>query len=76
MANKNKTLGVRIDADMEAQLEELQKLTDIEATTLARHAMRAALEYYKRTGELTLPLACLPKREYESLAALAEHMNQ
>lgn len=67
MANKTKTLGVRVEAEVAAQLQELNDRTDIDGVALARHAIRAALRYWKEHGEITLPLVCIPVIEYERL---------
>lgn len=53
---KDKTLGVRIDADTVQRLEEFQERTGVEPVTLTRNAMLAALDYFEEHGTIVFPI--------------------
>lgn len=49
-------MGIRIDADLEERLQNIQDQTGVEKATIARECIKAAVEYVERTGKLTFPL--------------------
>lgn len=71
MANKTKTLGVRIDPETQAQLDALSAKTEIDGVALARHAIKAALRYWQEHGEITLPLVCLPEKDFKEIVSIS-----
>lgn len=57
MNTKNaRTLGVRLDATDTARISKFEAETNIEAVSLARAALKAALTAFETTGHLSLPL--------------------
>jgi hypothetical protein len=57
MSTKNaRTLGLRLDAIDDARLTRFEQATHIEGVSLARAALKAALDQFERKGSLTLPL--------------------
>lgn len=53
---KGRNLGLRLDEKDTADLNSFEEATGIEATTLARAALRACLAYWRRTGNISFPL--------------------
>ena len=57
---KTNLIGLRVeDAEM-ARLKRFTSKTGIEAVTLARAALAAALDYFDKHGKITLPLQIQP----------------
>jgi len=53
---KGRNLGLRLDEADTADLEDFEKGSGIEATTLARNALRACLAYWKQHKKISFPL--------------------
>lgn len=51
-----RTLGIRLDATDTQRIDKFEMTTHIEAVSLARAALKAALTTFEATGSLTLPL--------------------
>ncbi len=51
-----RNLGIRLDQETTERLEAFERDTKVDAVTLARAALIAALDTYTLTGLLTLPL--------------------
>lgn len=51
-----RTLGVRLDAQDAARLNRFETTTHVDGVTLARLALRAALDRFEAQGNLQLPL--------------------
>lgn len=60
MSIKSKVLGVRIDQATEKRLERFESVTKVEAVTLARAALDAALDYFDENGGIRFPLVIQP----------------
>lgn len=57
MSIKNaRTLGIRLDQKDTDRLEKFEAQTTIDGVSLARAALKAALNYYEETGSISLPL--------------------
>lgn len=57
MSTKNaRILGIRLDEHDAQRVAKFEQQTHIEGVSLARAALRSALDYYETTGTLTLPL--------------------
>lgn len=53
---KGRNLGLRLDENDTKDLELFERTTGIEATTLARNALRACIAYWKQHGKISFPL--------------------
>lgn len=53
---KPRNLGLRLDEATTADLDAFEAATGVEATTLARNALRACLDYWKAHGKISFPL--------------------
>ena len=61
MSIKNaRILGVRLDEKTTARIAVFEQKTHIEAVSLARASLLAALDYFEATGSLSLPLQIFP----------------
>lgn len=57
MSLKNaRTLGIRLDQTENERLHKFESETTIDGVSLARAALKAALNYYEQTGSISLPL--------------------
>lgn len=57
MSLKNaRTLGLRLDSVDAERVAKFEQETTIEAVSLARAALKAALDYYEANGEISIPL--------------------
>lgn len=75
MNTKNaRTLGVRLDATDTARISKFETETSIEAVSLARAALKAALTAFETTGHLSLPLYVTdqPSSEQARMRKVAE----
>jgi hypothetical protein len=50
---KGRNLGLRLDEDDTKDLEDFERGSGIEATTLARNALRAGLAYWKQHKKIS-----------------------
>lgn len=55
-AMKTKTLSIRVDNQLIADLEEFERSTGIERASLVRAATRAALDHFGKTKKLVFPI--------------------
>lgn len=53
---KGRNLGLRLDENDTRDLEDFERGSGIEATTLARNALRACLAYWKQHQKISFPL--------------------
>lgn len=58
---KTNLIGLRVDDAEIARLKRFSQKTGIEAVTLARAALAAALDYFDQHGRITLPLQIQPE---------------
>lgn len=58
---KNLQIGVRIDEELARRLKAFEEATGIPPSSLARSATEAALNWFEHSGQISFPLACLPK---------------
>jgi len=57
MSIKNaRTLGIRLDQTDNSRLEKFERETTLDGVSLARAALKAALQFYEETGSISLPL--------------------
>lgn len=57
MSLKNaRTLGIRLDQNLDARLTSFENKTHIEGVSLCRAALKAALDEFESAGSLSLPL--------------------
>jgi hypothetical protein len=56
---------VRLDGDLQRQLEECLEITKMEPALLLRECIRCFIEEVKRTGQIALPLALVSKRDLD-----------
>lgn len=66
---KGRNLGLRLDETDTADLEDFEKGSGIEATTLARNALRACLAYWKQHKKISFPLRLVEAAAESSLPA-------
>ena len=59
---KTNLIGLRVDDSEMARLKHFTAKTGIEAVTLARAALAAALDYFEQHGRITLPLEIQPEK--------------
>lgn len=53
---KTRMLGVRLDEDTFARLDNIERLTGVEKVTLARLSLMAMLDYFDHKGRISFPL--------------------
>lgn len=64
MSKKNaRILGVRLDATDADRVEKFEQSTHIEGVSLARAALKGALNEFERTGKLSLPLRIVEAKQ-------------
>lgn len=57
MSIKNaRTLGIRLDQTDNERLDKFERETTMDGVSLARAALKAALNFYEETGSISLPL--------------------
>ena len=57
---KQRTLGVRLDAEMTAWLDDFERTTGVEGVSLARGLLTAAKRFHHEHGYLAFPLKVVP----------------
>jgi predicted DNA-binding protein len=55
------SVSVRVSAEIKKRLDALEQQTGLDESTIIRAAIEACLDYVEEHGEITLPLAVLPK---------------
>ena len=76
MSIKNaRILGVRLDEKTTARIAVFEQKTHIEAVSLARASLLAALDYFDATGSLSLPLQISPATPTEEKIAGQKNAN-
>jgi hypothetical protein len=76
MSIKNaRILGVRLDEKTTARVAIFEQKTHIEAVSLARASLLAALDYFDATGSLSLPLQITPATHTEEKIAGQKNAN-
>ena len=77
MSIKNaRILGVRLDEKTTARIAVFEQKTHIEAVSLARASLLAALDYFDATGSLSLPLQISPAAPTEEKIAQQNNADQ
>lgn len=61
MKRKTNQFSLRLDEDLAASVEECCKQTGIEPAHFIKEAFKAFVEEVRRTGEIRMPLALVPK---------------
>ena len=56
MAAKTKGISTKIEPEMFEELEEFERTSGVDKSTLTRAALRAALDCWKERGALVFPL--------------------
>jgi len=73
MSLKNaRTLGIRLDKADTDRLHKFESETTIDGVSLARAALKAALNYYEQTGSISLPLYITIKNPAKATLPLNE----
>lgn len=63
MARKSNQLSVRLDSELQKDVEECCEITGLDSSTLMRECLKAFVREVRATGEIRLPLAIIPKSE-------------
>jgi len=68
-----KPIYVRIEDEMRKDFDSVLELTGLGETQFVKAAIKALVEYVRQHGEITLPLAIVPKSERSKTAAAPQH---
>ncbi len=63
MKRKSNQFSLRLDPELQAEVEECCRITGMEAPHFIREAFKAFVEEVRKTGEIRLPLALIPKSQ-------------
>ncbi len=64
--NKEPRVSVRVSKDLKKRLEQVSGKTGIDEATLVRNCLEALINHIETEGEITFPLAVLPKSKTKS----------
>ena len=62
-------VNVRIAEELKDQIQRVTQLTGVDESALVRACLESIVEYFDANGEITLPLAVLPKSQLKKLKA-------
>jgi antitoxin component of RelBE/YafQ-DinJ toxin-antitoxin module len=68
---KEQRVNVRVDPGLRNDFDEALELTGLGETQFVKAAIKALVEYVREHGEITLPLALLPKSQLKKNQAAA-----
>lgn len=60
---KEERVNVRVEPDLRKDFNDVLELTGMGETQFVKAAIKALVEYVRENGEITLPLAIVPKSE-------------